>query len=134
MNLKLTKRAQHRVKLVDAWWREHRPEAPTRFVEELDWAKREMLSRPNLAPRHVTASGKACRRLLLPTTEQHVYYTVHPDADLIIVHTVWGLAVAAVRSCSVFPLVALREGSQTRQTVDLIHALLRLAVLQRLGL
>jgi hypothetical protein len=27
---------------------------------------------------------------LLQTTQQHVYYTVHENADLIIVHTVWG--------------------------------------------
>jgi hypothetical protein len=90
VKLKITKRAQRRVKLVGAWWREHRPEAPTRFADELDWAKREMLSRPNLAPRYKTTSGKVCQRLLLPTTEQHVYYTVHQDADLIVVHTVWG--------------------------------------------
>ena len=90
MKLKITKRAQRRVKLVGVWWREHRPEAPSRFADELEWAKREMLSRPNLAPRYETTSGKVCRRLLLPTTEQHVYYTVHKDADLIVVHTVWG--------------------------------------------
>jgi len=28
--------------------------------------------------------------LLLQTTQQHVYYTVHESADLIIVLTVWG--------------------------------------------
>jgi hypothetical protein len=90
VKLKLTKRAQRRVKLVGAWWRANRPEAPTRFADELEWAKREMLSRPNLAPRYETASGNVLRRLLLPTSEQHVYYSVHEDLDLIIVHTVWG--------------------------------------------
>jgi hypothetical protein len=59
-------------------------------MEELAWAQREMLSRPHLAPRYDTASGKVFRRLLLPTTEQHVYYTVDKAAELVIVHTVWG--------------------------------------------
>ena len=90
MKLKITKRAQRRVKLVGAWWREHRPAAQNAFADELEWAKGEMLSRPNLATRYQTASGKVCRRLLLPTTQQHVYYTVQEDADLVIVHTVWG--------------------------------------------
>jgi hypothetical protein len=78
------------VKLVGAWWREHRPAAPNLFADELEWAKREMLSRPNLAPRYRTTNGKACRRLLLPATEQHVYYTVHEATDLVVVHTIWG--------------------------------------------
>lgn len=90
MKLKVTKRAQRRVKLVGAWWREHRPAAQNAFVDELEWAKEEMLSRPNLAPRYETASGKVFRRLLLPTTQQHIYYTVHQTSGLIIVHTVWG--------------------------------------------
>ena len=41
MKLKLTKRAQRRVKLVGAWRRANRTEAPTRFADELEWAKRE---------------------------------------------------------------------------------------------
>jgi hypothetical protein len=90
VKLKVTKRAQRRVKLVGVWWREHRPEAPNLFADELEWAKREMLSRPNLAQSYETASGKTCRRLLLPMTEQHVYYSVHNSADVIVVHTVWG--------------------------------------------
>ena len=90
MKLKITKRALRRTKIVDAWWREHRLAAPDVFSDELAWAKRELLSRPDLAPRYVTASGKIFRRLLLPTSEQHVYYTVHRDVGLVIVHTVWG--------------------------------------------
>jgi hypothetical protein len=99
VKVKITKRAQRRVKLVGAWWRENRPEAPTRFADELEWAKREMLSRPNLAPHYVTASGKACRRLLLPTTAQHVYYTVDDNADEVVIETVGALAAAAARGC-----------------------------------
>jgi hypothetical protein len=90
VKLKLTKRAQRRVKLVGAWWREHRPAAPNAFADELEWAKIEMLSRPNLSTLYETPSGKVCRRLLLQTTQQHVYSTVHENADLVIVHTVWG--------------------------------------------
>lgn len=49
-----------------------------------------MLTRPHFAPRYTAASGNVFRRLLLPTSEQHIYYSVHEDLDLIIVHTVWG--------------------------------------------
>lgn len=111
MNLKITERAQRRVKFADAWWREHRPEAPTRFVEELDWAKREMLSRPNLAPRYETASGKACRRLLLPTTEQHIL--LHRASGRGFGHRPLGLGCSPSprpEAVAIFSLVALREG------------------------
>ena len=90
MKLKITKRAMERAKIVGAWWRANRPEALTVFADELEWAKREMLSRPHLAPRYESASGNVFRRLLLSTSEQYVYYSVHEDLDLIIVHTVWG--------------------------------------------
>ena len=90
MKIKLTPRAQRRVKVVGAWWREHRPNVPDLFAEELAWAKNELLSRPYLAPIYAIVEGRVFRRLLLPKTEQHVYYVVDKAADLVIVHTIWG--------------------------------------------
>ena len=90
MRIKLTLRARRRIQLVEAWWRENRPGAPDLFREELAWARQKLLSTPHLAPRYQMESGKVFRRLLLPATEQHVYYVVDDAADLIVVYTVWG--------------------------------------------
>jgi hypothetical protein len=34
--------------------------------------------------------GEPVRRLLMPKTEQHVYYTVDDAADEVMIETVWG--------------------------------------------
>ena len=90
MKLRFTPRARRRAKIVATWWRAHRSNAPLLFAEELTWAKRELLSRPHLAPVYATVRGKIVRRLLLPKTEQHVYYSIDETARLVIIHTVWG--------------------------------------------
>jgi plasmid stabilization system protein ParE len=90
VKVKLTPRAQRRIKLLGKWWRENRPNAPNLFEEELAWAQRELISRPHLASHYETVSDKTFRRLLLPRTEQHVYYVVEEAPGLVIIHTVWG--------------------------------------------
>ena len=34
--------------------------------------------------------GESVRRILMPKTEQHVYYTVDDAADEVVIETVWG--------------------------------------------
>ena len=36
MKLRIGKRAQQQVDRIEAWWVEHRPEAPTLFIDELE--------------------------------------------------------------------------------------------------
>jgi hypothetical protein len=33
--------------------------------------------------------GKVIRRLLLPKTEQHVYFSIDDDGQRVVIHTVW---------------------------------------------
>ena len=45
---------------------------------------------PDLGRPYETIRGKVVRRLLLPKTEQHVYYGVDEAIESIVVYTVWG--------------------------------------------
>ena len=69
----------------------NRPSAPGLFALELTDAIAAITSQPDAGVAHATFGREIVRRVLLPTTEQHVYYTVDPIARVIIVHTtIWG--------------------------------------------
>jgi len=73
--------AQAQVERIDAWWREHRPAAPSLFAEELESALRTLARTPALALRYAPKPG--VRRLLLPRT--HHRYLIEEAARLLVV-------------------------------------------------
>ena len=89
MNIKLTKRAERRIELVDQWWRAHRREAPDLLKQELSGARLRLAQDP-YAGTAVVIGGKQLRKLLLQRTEQWLYYAVRPKQQLIVVQTLWG--------------------------------------------
>lgn len=89
MNIFFTPRARARVRGIDAWWREHRPEAPNLFDEELEAAQLHIATESHLSSPWRVVGGMLIRRVLLEKTRQWLYYSVEGD-DQIIVHTVWG--------------------------------------------
>lgn len=89
MKIKLTKRAERRIEIVDQYWRGHRSEAPDLLKQELNSARLRLAQDP-YAGTAVVLAGKQLRKLLLPRTEQWLYYAVRPKLQLIVVQTLWG--------------------------------------------
>ena len=89
MNIRLTKRAERRIEIVDQWWRAHRHEAPDLLKQELGGARLRLAQDP-YAGTAVVIGGRQLRKLLLLGTEQWLYYSVRPKQQLIVVQTLWG--------------------------------------------
>lgn len=73
---------------VASWWIENRPAAPTLFRDELAAA----VSRLEASPRSGTFYELApmpMRRLLMPRSRYHIYYTVEETTALVRIHAVW---------------------------------------------
>jgi plasmid stabilization system protein ParE len=103
VKVRFSPRARQRARLVTTWWRANRPSAPDLLEQELGRATRQLAEKPDLGLVYQTARGKLIRRLLLPKTEQHVYYSVDDDSRTIVIQTIWGLAVAEVQDCRAHP-------------------------------
>ena len=89
MKIKVTRRAEKRIEIVDRYWRQNRLEAPDLLKQELVAAEARLSEDPN-AGKACVINGKKYRRLLLPRTEQWLYYKVRQKQDLIVVQTLWG--------------------------------------------
>jgi hypothetical protein len=89
VNIKLTRRAEARIEIVDRFWRKNRLDAPDLLKQELAAAE-FLLSQDPYAGRAHIIRGKELRRVLLPRTEQWLYYAVRPAQGLIVVQTIWG--------------------------------------------
>ena len=89
MRVRVTKRAERRIEIVDGFWRKNRFDAPNLFKEELAAAEIRLSEDPH-AGRACVINGKQLRRLLLERTEQWVYYVVRARKELVVVWTVWG--------------------------------------------
>jgi len=76
----------------EAWWIENRAAAPDLFVEELGAAIRKLGSLPRIGARYEASGAREMRRVLLPRTRHHVYYTVDDDARLVRIHAIWHLS------------------------------------------
>jgi len=74
---------------VSAWWREHRPAAPQLFALELADALELLAATPTLGIYYAKRRGRAIRRLLLPRSRYHIYFTYDETADVIEVCAVW---------------------------------------------
>ena len=89
MRVKVTKRAERRIEVVDTFWRTNRLDAPNLFKEELTAAENRLSEDP-YAGKACVINGKPLRRLLLERTEQWVYYVVRARQEFVVVWTVWG--------------------------------------------
>ena len=90
MKVRFTRRAHRRARLVAKWWRENRPDAADLFEIALSEAKQKLAGQPHAGTRYKAVLGAVVFRLLLPKTEQHVYFSVDESAQAVVVHTIWG--------------------------------------------
>lgn len=87
--LRVAPRAEHQIRTASAWWRSHRPAAPQMFALELADALELLAATPTLGVYYGHRGGRAIRRLLLPRSRYHVYFTYDDDADVLEVRAVW---------------------------------------------
>ncbi len=76
--------------MVARWWRENRPAAPTLFDDELKAAIDRLRSQPTHGIEYSTVDGGTFRRMVLPRSQQHLFYSVDTESSVVIVYTVWG--------------------------------------------
>jgi hypothetical protein len=92
VKIRYTKQGRHRVDFVDTWWRTNRPAAPTLFKEELKHMLQLLKTSPEIGERYKIAGGRQVYKVLLPQTQQYLYYVVDEPAGEIWIYSVWGTA------------------------------------------
>jgi plasmid stabilization system protein ParE len=90
--VELSPEALEQAQAIRSWWIENRPAAPDLFVEELGAAIRKLGAVPRSGARYQATTQSEMRRVLMPRTRYHVYYTVDDDARLVRVHTIWHMS------------------------------------------
>lgn len=90
MNIEIGKRASHQVERASDRWQKYRPSAPFLVEQELDEALRRLRTMPKIGIPYAMSKRSEVRRLLLPKTEYHLYYTLERDETVIVIHSVWG--------------------------------------------
>lgn len=90
MNIRISERARRRIRAEDEWWRLNRSDAPDLFKQELADAFDRILRAPRVRRVYATIEGAPIWRVLMPVTEQHVYFSIDEKADEVVIETVWG--------------------------------------------
>jgi hypothetical protein len=90
MRVRATGRAKREIARAALWWSKNRPQAPLLFLEELDAAKRHLCTAPLSGQIYGYRKNRLIRRWLLEKTEYHVYFSVNRNAQVIMLHSVWG--------------------------------------------
>ena len=80
----LTPEAREQARIVDAWWKEHRPHAPSLFEEEPSIALTTLAGAPTAGRPYANPRVSQVRRLLLRATRHHVYYRIEEDAVIVL--------------------------------------------------
>lgn len=87
--LRIALRADAQIRRISAWWREHRPEAPLLFASEVADALELLATTPTLGVVYAQRRDRTIRRLLLPRSRHHLYFTYDATADVLEVRAVW---------------------------------------------
>jgi hypothetical protein len=90
VKLRIGKRAQGQAERIDKWWSERRPEAPTLFSDELELVFKNICERSDAGVSWPTARRPKLRRILMPRTENHVYFEIDDDGETTYVVAIWG--------------------------------------------
>lgn len=90
MKLRVGKRAQQQADELEAWWVEHRPAAPTLFLDELEETFRYLCEGGGSGVRWPTPRRPNMRRILMSRTNNHVYFVIDEVHQTVHVHAIWG--------------------------------------------
>jgi plasmid stabilization system protein ParE len=75
---------------IDQWWKGNRLDAPLLFRQELAAVCDAIRRKPLLLRRHTVRKGVPIYRWRLERTQQHVYYTVNFEKEVVNVLRIWG--------------------------------------------
>ena len=87
--LEVAPRADGQIRRIARWWHEHRPAAPSLFSEELADALESLMVHPTLGTAYGERRGTPVRRLRLPRSRYHVYFSYDVERDVVSVRAVW---------------------------------------------
>ena len=90
MKLRIGKRAQRQAERIEEWWIDHRPDAPDLFTDELQSVFEAMCKRSDAGIGWPTARRPTLRRILMPRSENHVYFQIDDDGETVHVLSIWG--------------------------------------------
>ncbi len=88
MKLRFAPRALAEAKRKKTWWLKNRPSAPDLFDDELSDTLERIVNTPTLGSEYPGRFDISVRRVLMPRTRNHVYFTV--DGDEVVILSVWG--------------------------------------------
>ena len=77
---------------VEQWWRGNRPASPGLLMEELAGAVEALSASPGVGAPYRRAALPGMRRVLLPRTRYHLYYTVDEAEEVVRIHALWHTA------------------------------------------
>jgi len=83
----LVPEAREQARVIAAWWRENRPQAPRLFEEELSHALALLAGASKVGHPYPHPRRRGVRRLLLRSTRYHVYYRT--QGDEVVVLAIW---------------------------------------------
>jgi plasmid stabilization system protein ParE len=89
MKVSFTPEAEQQADASDVWWRENRDEREL-FAQELAATIALLAAEPRIGTVYGVVEGQIVRRLLMPKTRRHVYFTSNRELELVVVHAVWG--------------------------------------------
>ena len=90
--LLVARRAETDIRTIQAWWTTHREKAPHLFAQELADALEAITASPSLGTRYGMVAGMGVRRLILPRTRYHLYFSYDPAGDIVRLRAVWHAA------------------------------------------
>ena len=85
----VTASAECQLVAINRWWEDRRPAAPDLFRQELSRAFARLATVPATGAVFESAAVPGSRRILLPRSRYHLYYTMHADRGEVLVRAVW---------------------------------------------
>jgi hypothetical protein len=90
VKLIITARAEREIERKASSWSEHSTVAPDLFWSELKAAVARLSVEPYAGRSWTSPRGRQLQRLLLPNTENYLYYSFDPNQPLLTIHCLWG--------------------------------------------
>lgn len=87
--------ARAQILVIGRWWRVNRPSNPGLFLDELRAVVGRLGGAPKTGAVYEVPQVSGVRRLLLPRTAHHVYYTLDDSAPVVRIVAIWHTARGA---------------------------------------
>jgi len=89
VSIEFAPEALEQIRAVHDWWKDHRSAAPELFREEVAATLEIIKSSPSAAKTYPFPAIPGLRRILMPRTRYHLYFSLHDQGKLIFVHALW---------------------------------------------